>query len=382
MTKLRSAFIWCGVAGVVFAVLLVASGATAIVPPLHRLIEHGGASQLLATAVLALNGWVLLMLASLAVRNVREAGALAVEKGTRSRHTTPRRVRTEVFRTMEQTRDFLSGVTHPLPDASLDAAARTRARQPLRARVGGPPDPAQAESLLAGRSAVRGARAETPYSVIRALVWALPALGFIGTAAEMSTSIRGLSGAMQGTSSYAQLSGVLVSDVIRPLAQAFGITLFALGSSVVCHLLVTFVHTREERLLLELDELVLGRLAEHTEPANRSPLADRDTAAEAEAAAAMTAAMRAATEGIGAMNTELARLTAEAAKARLELNTAKPDRAEDVVRRLDVIGSQLAAINEGLDREMVLMPMRPGGRVPGQGPRSGGLPGGPGDGGL
>ncbi|MFJ6749842.1 hypothetical protein ACIQNI_16870 [Streptomyces sp. NPDC091266] len=373
MTKLRSTFIWCGVLGVVFAVLLVATGATSIVPPLHRLVEHGGASQLLATAVLALNAWVLLMLASLAVRNSREAAALAVEKGTRPRHTVPHQARTEVHRTMEQTREFLTGVRTPLPDASLDPLGRARAGQPGRFRAGGPPDPAQAESLLAGRSTVRGARAETPYSVIRALVWALPALGFIGTAAEMSQSIRGLSGAMQGTSSYAQLSQVLVSDVIRPLAQAFGITLFALGSSVVCHLLVSFVHTREERLLLALDELVLDRLAENAPPA--SPLADRDLAAESEAANAMTGAMRAAAEGIQAMNTELARLTAEAAKARLELNTTKPDRAEDVVRRLDAITSQLASINQGLDREMVLMPMRPGGRVPGQG-----LPGGPGDG--
>ncbi|UQA95313.1 MotA/TolQ/ExbB proton channel family protein [Streptomyces halobius] len=351
MTRLRTTFIWCGLLGVGSALLLSLTGATAIVPPLHSLVEHGGVSQLLATSVLALNIWVLLMLLALSGRNSREAASLAAAKPRGPGHA-----RTEVHEALKQVR-LMSG------------------------RV----EPSQIESLVGGRSAVRGARAETPYVVIRALVWALPALGFIGTAAEMSRSIRGLSGAMRGTSSYAELSGVLVSDVIRPLASAFGITLFALGSSVVFHLLVSFVHTREERLLLELDELVLERLSS---AAGSGAVSGRDRTAEAEAAAAMSQAMRSAAEEIQGLNTEVGRLATEASRVRFDARDAKPDRAEEVIRQLGAIGAQLAAIGEGLDREMVLMPVRGQGRVPGQGGYPGGHgpaggpggPGGPGDG--
>ncbi|TJZ55919.1 hypothetical protein FCH28_11610 [Streptomyces piniterrae] len=352
MTKLRTTFIWCGVLGVGSALLLSLTGATAIVPPLHSLVEHGGASQLLATAVLALNTWVLLMLLALSNRNSREAASLAAAK--------PR-----------------GGLGHP----------RTAVREALEQvrSVRGAADPAQAESLVGGRSAVRGARAETPYAVIRALVWALPALGFIGTAAEMSRSIRGLSGAMHGTANYADLSGILVSDVIRPLASAFGITLFALGSSVVCHLLVSFVHTREERLLLELDELVLTRLSE----AAGGVGSRRDLAAEAEAAEAMSVAMRAAANGVKELSGELNRLRTEASQVRFDAREAKPDRTEEVIQHLGNIGAQLGAIGEGMDRDMVLTPVRTRGRVPGQNgfpggrdlpPGGPGMPGDPGDG--
>ncbi|MEV0369198.1 hypothetical protein AB0I10_05155 [Streptomyces sp. NPDC050636] len=344
MKKLRTTFTWCGLLGVGSALLLSLTGATATVPPLHSLVEHGGASQLLATSVLALNIWVLLMLLALSNRNSREAASLAAAKPRGPGHA-----RTEVHEALNQVR-LIAGTT----------------------------DPAQVESLVGGHSAVRGARAETPYAVIRALVWALPALGFIGTAAEMSRSVRGLSGAMRGTTDYAELSGVLVSDVIRPLASAFGITLFALGSSVVCHLLVSFVHTREERLLLELDELVLDRLSGS---AGGATLSGRDRAAEAEAAAAMSEAMRAAAEGAQGLNTELGRLKAEASQVRFDARDVKPDRSEEVIQQLGAIGAQLAAIGEGMDREMVLTPVRTQGRVPGQNgfPGGRGLPGGPGD---
>ncbi|MER7398756.1 hypothetical protein ABT381_24980 [Streptomyces sp. NPDC000151] len=325
MKKLRGTFFWCGLTGGALAVLLVSTGVTGAVPPLQRLIDGGGASRALATAVLAVTLWVLLMLGVRLLHNSREAAGLAAYP---SRAPGGR----------------VGEVHAMLRQAAEDARRR---------------EPERAEALVAGRSAVHAARAETPYALIRALVWALPALGFIGTAAEMARSIGGLGGAVARTSSYAELSHTLVRDVIPPLAGAFSITLFALGSSVVCHLLVSVVHTHEERLLLATDERALAELGRAGRTAARP-----DWAAEARAVQELGESMRTAVAAVRGLNTELERLRTEAAGTRLGDN--RPDRSEEIVSRLTSIDAQLSGIGAGLDRDMVLTPVRaPRGGGPG-----------------
>ncbi|POX38339.1 hypothetical protein C3486_23580 [Streptomyces sp. Ru73] len=334
--------------GAALAVFLISTGAAGVVPPLQEMADRGGVSRGLATAVLAVTFWVLAMLCVRLLHNSREAAALSgYSRGLPAGHTT------EARRLVRQ--------------AGEDARRQ---------------DPERAQALVAGRSAVHAARAETPYALIRALVWALPALGFIGTAAEMARSIGGLGGAVARTSSYAELSHTLVRDVIPPLAGAFSITLFALGSSVVCHLLTSVVHTHEERLLLKIDERVLGQLGQGGRTAARP-----DWSAESRAAEEMGRAMRTAATAMEQLNTELGRLREEAAGTRLG-GEERPDRSEEIVRQLASIGTQLSAIGAGLDREMVLMPVRAprGGGPNGRGfltgdDDSGGGPAAPGPGG-
>ncbi|MGI5468875.1 hypothetical protein [Streptomyces sp. CA-132043] len=348
MKKLRGTFFWCGVVGTALAVLLVSSGATGTVPPLQEMIDRGGVSQALASAVLAVTFWVLAMLFVRLMQNTREEVALAA------------------YRPGRPAGGYGNSEVHRiLGKAALDASR----------------DPERAESMVAGRSAVHAARSETPYALIRALVWALPALGFIGTAAEMARSIGGLGGAVARTTSYAELSHTLVRDVIPPLAGAFSITLFALGSSVVCHLLVSVVHTHEERLLLAVDERALEQLGNGSRGGNRA-----DLAGQARAAQLLGDSMQTAATTVQELSTELERLRTEAAGTRLG-GEERPDRSEEIVRQLATIGTQLSAIGAGLDRDMVLTPVRvprgPDGRtiLPGDddfgdGPAGPGGPGG------
>ncbi|MEU6118048.1 hypothetical protein ABZ840_26315 [Streptomyces sp. NPDC047117] len=351
MKKLRGTFFWCGVVGAALAVLLVSSGATGAVPPLKEMVDRGGVSQALASAVLAVTFWVLAMLVVRLLENTREAAALAA------------------YRPGRAAGGYGNGggygnseVQRILGKAALDASR----------------DPERAESMVAGRSAVHAARSETPYALIRALVWALPALGFIGTAAEMARSIGGLGGAVARTTSYAELSHTLVRDVIPPLAGAFSITLFALGSSVVCHLLVSVVHTHEERLLLAVDERALEQLGNGSRGSARA-----DLAGQARAAQLLGDSMQTAATAVQELSSELERLRTEAAGTRLG-GEERPDRSEEIVRQLATIGTQLSAIGAGLDRDMVLTPVRvprgPDGRtvLPGDDGDFGDGPAGPG----
>ncbi|MBK9006628.1 MAG: hypothetical protein IPM31_06495 [Anaerolineae bacterium] len=112
-------------------------------------------------------------------------------------------------------------------------------------------------TLLGGQSGVDSAHIHSGYGPLRALVWALPGLGFMGTAYEMAASIGGLGTALTTTQDYSGLRNLLVSNVVPHLAGAFDITLFALGSSVLMFLLLSLVFHREERAVFEADTLCL-----------------------------------------------------------------------------------------------------------------------------
>lgn len=115
--------------------------------------------------------------------------------------------------------------------------------------------------VASNQSGLDSANSEASYNPVRALVWALPALGFLGTASAMARAVTGLGGTVARTNSYTELRSFLVQDVIPPLASAFSVTLIALACAVVCHLLVTVTHTYEQRMLLDADSVTLAALA-------------------------------------------------------------------------------------------------------------------------
>src|SRR5262249_46173606 len=95
--------------------------------------------------------------------------------------------------------------------------------------------------LVVGQSSIDGARSESFYSGVGALVWAMPGLGFMGTAFEMAGAVGGMGASLTGTSDYLGLRNLLVTSVIPHLAGAFDITLFALGGSVFTFMFLTLV---------------------------------------------------------------------------------------------------------------------------------------------
>ncbi len=115
--------------------------------------------------------------------------------------------------------------------------------------------------LLMGQSGVDAARAESSYGPLRALVWAMPGLGFMGTAFEMAKAVGGLGTSLGSTSDYLGLRNLLVTEVIPHLAGAFDITLFALGGSVACFLLLSLVYRLEEEVLNDADAVSLSLLS-------------------------------------------------------------------------------------------------------------------------
>ncbi len=128
-------------------------------------------------------------------------------------------------------------------------------------------------TLLGGQSGVDSAFLNSDYGPLRALIWALPGLGFMGTASEMASSVSGLSTALATTQDYGGLRNLLVNNVVPHLAGAFNITLFALGSSVLMFLLMSLEFHFEEQAIYDADMLCLRVISrtQETQSANSIP---------------------------------------------------------------------------------------------------------------
>ena len=105
---------------------------------------------------------------------------------------------------------------------------------------------------------------DSSYTVIRALIWTIPILGFIGTVIGLSASIRAFTDVLNLSASDASSIKTKLQPVVGGLASEFETTLVALITAVVVQLLATWVFRREEILLDEVtdycNEHVLSRL--------------------------------------------------------------------------------------------------------------------------
>ncbi|NBQ14173.1 MAG: hypothetical protein EBU31_06070 [Proteobacteria bacterium] len=105
---------------------------------------------------------------------------------------------------------------------------------------------------------------DSSYTVIRALIWTIPILGFIGTVIGLSESIRAFTDVLNLSASDASSIKAKLQPVVGGLATEFETTLVALITAVVVQLLSTWVFRREEILLDEVtdycNEHVLSRL--------------------------------------------------------------------------------------------------------------------------
>jgi MotA/TolQ/ExbB proton channel family len=105
---------------------------------------------------------------------------------------------------------------------------------------------------------------DSSYTVIRALIWTIPILGFIGTVIGLSNSIRAFTDVLNTSASDASSIKAKLQPVVGGLATEFETTLVALMTAVVIQLLATWVFRREEIMLDEVtdycNENVLSRL--------------------------------------------------------------------------------------------------------------------------
>lgn len=215
---------------------------------LNALLHKGGGVGSIAALVLWLNLWVVFFLVVRWFRTARERTLIDIASG-------------EI------------GNLSTLPD--LDRHLRENLKEPWRLLY----DESQLKNqlrlwrsrlhdfnrsdrlsfLMMGHAGIESARIESIYGPLRALVWALPGLGFMGTAMEMSEAITKV-GAI-GSGQTDKLLASLTTGVIPALGGAFQITLFALGSSVLSFVLLSLAHRREEKLLHSADALSLQLLA-------------------------------------------------------------------------------------------------------------------------
>ncbi|GMV81001.1 MAG: hypothetical protein AMXMBFR7_21850 [Planctomycetota bacterium] len=119
------------------------------------------------------------------------------------------------------------------------------------------------EVIIRSQSDVDQNILDTSYSVLRGLLWAMPVLGFIGTAVGLSAAIGAFGSTLAEMSSLEPLRESL-KDVVSGLAVAFDTTLEGLVCTLILQMMLTFMRKQEEEFLLECDDYchrwIIGRL--------------------------------------------------------------------------------------------------------------------------
>lgn len=104
---------------------------------------------------------------------------------------------------------------------------------------------------------------ESGYTIVRALIWAIPVLGFIGTVLGLSESIGHFGGVLEQSTEMTGIKAEL-KNVTGGLSVAFETTLQGLLGAMLIHLYLTAVKRSEETLLDDCREFtqrqILGRL--------------------------------------------------------------------------------------------------------------------------
>ncbi len=113
------------------------------------------------------------------------------------------------------------------------------------------------------------ASSESAYTMPRALIWALPVSGFIGTMLGMSQALGGFRQLLQ-VSEQKQFAEAMANP-LTSLAVAFDTTLVALILTVIAMFLVAAVQRRERDLLSRIDADALGVVVERIELGRGEP---------------------------------------------------------------------------------------------------------------
>ena len=116
-------------------------------------------------------------------------------------------------------------------------------------------------TLMSSQSAIDGSRIMGSYIIVRAFLWAIPLLGFIGTVVGLSHAISGMS--FSNVEDVSKIVGS-INNVTSGLGTAFDATLLGLVFAVVLNFPLNSLAKHEEEALNDIDaycnEVLLPRL--------------------------------------------------------------------------------------------------------------------------
>lgn len=161
--------------------------------------------------------------------------------------------------------------------------------------------PRRLAEALPASSAIDAAALDNSYVLLKALVWSLPVLGFIGTASEMAHSINGFGEALtlspSGGSAIAVVTDRMAQVVVPGLANAFSITMLALGGSILAHWWAVNLQSFDRSALERLDRTSVGLLTAQVPPSETSSMSETTA--------------RMLVQGLGALAREVEQLSAK-----------------------------------------------------------------------
>lgn len=216
------------------------------------------------------------------------------------------------------------------------------------------------EDAALASQAVEGA-----YALPRAMVWAIPMLGFIGTVVGISAAVAGFSGFLQRAEEIEEIKQA-IDGVTTGLAVAFDTTLVALVLSVLVMLPLVLIERLEVRFLNAIDALVgdsiVARLPERSTDGERfDPAVISDTVKEAiaqhlpppeafvsaaeaylrEAAGAISQAARDSASQLAAVTVDIRNFQD---RAIAELHARSADAAQPLAQAAQALGRQVAML--------------------------------------
>lgn len=112
---------------------------------------------------------------------------------------------------------------------------------------------AEVVTMMESQSAIDANNVAGSYTLLKAFIWALPILGFIGTVIGVSAAVASLAGSLESASDMTSMKGAL-NSVFAGLGTAFDTTLLALIMSMFVKIPTSALQKSEEDLITSVDE--------------------------------------------------------------------------------------------------------------------------------
>ncbi|MBM4135428.1 MAG: hypothetical protein FJ241_01190 [Nitrospira sp.] len=103
--------------------------------------------------------------------------------------------------------------------------------------------------------------AVSDYAIVRIFIWAMPVLGFIGTAIGIGLAVGNFPGFLSGDIENIEMVKKEMFKVLGGLSYAFDTTLLGLATCLFTMLLASFTQNREKGLLTDVENLCLKIIA-------------------------------------------------------------------------------------------------------------------------
>ncbi|MBI1312391.1 hypothetical protein GC176_13960 [bacterium] len=112
---------------------------------------------------------------------------------------------------------------------------------------------AETVTMMESQSAIDANNVAGSYTLLKAFIWALPILGFIGTVVGVSAAVASLASSLDSAADMTAMKGAL-NSVFAGLGTAFDTTLLALIMSMLVKIPTSALQKSEEDLITSVDE--------------------------------------------------------------------------------------------------------------------------------